>query len=280
LIAGGVASGLSLIALAIICRTAGKRHSSPSLVIPAARAPQTFASFQEGLQNLPSLLQAGEAQSLARLIGAHQKVEKSDSSRAAAIPFHEIPTGLPGKLFLGNDSVREKLMQKAHNVDTLNGIHQEQMDLYGLGAGALADYQKAGMFTQIPALVVTCKGQTNSSLDALLDDQDPGLQGGIVHLHFPINENKRDLYPRLMREGKLFEIFQAIDRALTDRSGYNLLIHCNQGEHRSVCVLALYLVSRAQVTFEEAWNYINSIRAIKDLNRPLFQAAAVATSRS
>lgn len=59
-------------------------------------------------------------------------------------------------------------------------------------------------------------------------------------------------------EENLDKAFQHIDKAV--KGDGNVLVHCAEGASRSAAVMCAYLMSRCSVTFEEAYNYLQSIR--------------------
>ena len=99
---------------------------------------------------------------------------------------------------------------------------------------------------------------------------------GLKHVWAPVNEhddaNHHKIYSALLnKEDKTTleykngvtpfnEIFKLIDDTLL--GGENVYIHCNQGEHRSASLIVLYIQSRTQSTFENAWKYVQQYRTI------------------
>lgn len=53
-------------------------------------------------------------------------------------------------------------------------------------------------------------------------------------------------------------LFEKIDHALSNKT--NILLHCVQGQTRSACVLCAYLINRCKVSFEQAYNFLQSKR--------------------
>jgi len=61
------------------------------------------------------------------------------------------------------------------------------------------------------------------------------------------------------------KLFKLIDECLDKKQ--DVFIHCTQGEHRSAALAILYLHSRTQSNFVDAWNYVRQVRRVEPHER-------------
>jgi protein-tyrosine phosphatase len=64
---------------------------------------------------------------------------------------------------------------------------------------------------------------------------------------------------------KMIEISERIYKTINSYDG-NILIHCNEGQSRSVSVIIYYLIKQYNYTYDKAFNYIKNIKSDIHIN--------------
>ena len=187
------------------------------------------------------------------------------------------------QLLLGNDEVRDILIT---NRDMkANGELFD--DLTFLMAGIqdidvspwLADLKKASSIDTL----ISFNFMVGKEAGLMKEIPNAGQNDRPRHIRHPISENASkgvDIEGHYDQYLKLFpQWFEEIDQCL--QRGETILIHCNQGEHRSATVLVSYLLSKGYFTsFEDAHGMVSRFREIKACTLEKHRAATTPTAES
>lgn len=63
---------------------------------------------------------------------------------------------------------------------------------------------------------------------------------------------------------QIIELSKEIYFIITNNPSKNILIHCNEGQSRSVSIIIYYLCMKYNYNFDDAYNYIKNIKKILD----------------
>ena len=87
----------------------------------------------------------------------------------------------------------------------------------------------------------------------------------VIFYNFEIEDN-------LLYKDTIIEYSKNIYAIILDNPDKNILIHCNEGQSRSVSVIIYYLCKHHNFNFENAYNYIKNIKSdIRPCNAFIFE---------
>lgn len=203
---------------------------------------------------LTSHLTAETADDLLRHVRGHQPrspIMQTD----LFLPCHRIPVTKNSCIYLANNTIRETLLTNPENpVEAINQTLSEAAELIVQCGGERPNYEN---LIRLPSVFISVNGCAPNDRAISRWVQELSIPD-MSYLQFPIAENE-EAYREALNSPDLADIFASMDQAINE--GQDILIHCNQGEHRSAACLTLYLASRSGLSFEEAWNCVQRQRS-------------------
>ena len=187
------------------------------------------------------------------------------------VGYHQLSLGIPdstSSLYLGTRHLFDKIKvapsrkPKISNQEFAN-LRTSSLTTSYLSSMAplkcIEENTRGGKLTNAPAphMIVSLNKPT---IEGATDHQIPESYTGIEHEAFFINEGTEAEYIHSLTNKRLTQIFKKMDEQIIN--GESVFLHCNNGEHRSATVLVLYLASRGQCSFEDAWHCVMNFRPI------------------
>jgi len=154
-------------------------------------------------------------------------------------------------LFIGNDQVRNLLATGTMSENLIPALSKETNDLMkNLGLSEI----------KVPNANFSLIVSVNDRHEEKVENFHVVTElCGIKRIYLPINENTLDTSQRSLFNHVLEYLLPQITEGL--KTG-DVLVHCNQGEHRSAAIVVLWVAENKKCSFREAWKIVHSKRSI------------------